>query len=267
MKQLNLKEIKEIELGILLQFKSFCEKNHIRYYLSNGTLLGAVKYQGFIPWDDDIDVFVPREDYDRLIQLYSDSEVYKLFSLERCPKFRFPFAKLCDMTTQKVEDGTDNGLSLGLDIDIFPLDSSCADRERTEDIIVKNQKNIEHLIWSKLHFSKSRSLIRSAAKLLVMGVHRLYGARRICKKMVYTAQMHRGTDPNFSGCFVWPIYGQREIIPAVAFAETVYLNFEGVRFPAPAGYNVYLRSLYGDYTQDPPKEKQCTHHRFQAFRI
>ncbi len=267
MKQLDLKEIKEIELGILLQFKSFCETNNIRYFLSNGTLLGAVKYQGFIPWDDDIDVFVPREDYDRLMRIYADSEDYKLLSLERCAKFRFPFAKLCDMTTRKDEEGSDNGMPMGLDIDIFPLDNSCASQKETEGIIEKNQKNIERLIWSKLPYSKSRGLIRSAAKLLVMGLHRLYGAGRICRRMIRTAQMHRGAKPDFSGCFVWPIYGQREIIPAEAFAETVYLDFEGVRFPAPVGYDAYLRSLYGDYTQDPPKEKQCTHHRFRAFRI
>ena len=267
MKRLDLKEIKEIELGILLHFKSFCEKNHIRYYLSNGTLLGAVKYRGFIPWDDDIDVFVPREDYDRLVRLYSDSETYKLFSLERCSKFRFPFAKLCDMTTRKEEEESDSGLPQGLDIDIFPLDCTCANREETEAVIVKNQNNIEHLIWSKLRFTKSRSIIRSAGKLLVMGLHRLYGAARICRRMIRIAQTHGGAQPDYVGCLVWPIYGAREIIPAEAFSQTGTVEFENERFPAPAGYDTYLRSLYGDYEQDPPPEKQKTHHKFTAYRL
>lgn len=267
MKQLDLEEIKKIELGILLHFDSFCKENHIRYYLSNGTLLGAVKYGGFIPWDDDIDVFVPREDYNRLMRIYSDMEKYKLYSLERCAKFRFPFAKLCDMTTKKIEQGVDNGLCLGLDIDIFPLDDACTSKEKTENMIASNQKNINHLIWSKISFSKSRSVFHSAAKLLIMGLHRFYGAARICRDMIRTAKMHRGIKPDYMGCFVWPIYGTREIIPAEVFSQTITVEFENERFPAPVGYDTYLRSLYGDYEQDPPPEKQKTHHSFTAYEM
>jgi lipopolysaccharide cholinephosphotransferase len=123
MNQLTLVEIKQIEFQILQKFKSFCNDNNIQYYLSNGTLLGAVKYRGFIPWDDDIDVMVPREDYDRLVRCFKDDKRYRLFSFERNEEFLFTFAKLCDMSTVKEETNINNGMSLGIDIDIFPLDA------------------------------------------------------------------------------------------------------------------------------------------------
>ena len=123
MKELSLKEIKEIEFELLKKFDSFCKENNVRYFLSNGTLLGAVKYKGFIPWDDDIDVLVPREDYDSLIELFHDDGRYKLFAFERNAEYRYPFAKFCDMRTRKAEGNIDNGVALGVDIDIFPLDA------------------------------------------------------------------------------------------------------------------------------------------------
>ena len=88
MKELTLNEIKAIELELLCVFDSFCKHNNINYFLSNGTLLGAVKYKGFIRWDDDIDVLVPREDYERLITLFEDDDRYKLFTYERNQKYR-----------------------------------------------------------------------------------------------------------------------------------------------------------------------------------
>ena len=81
MKELSLQELKEIEFDILKVFDAFCKENNIRYFFAYGTLLGAIRYKGFIPWDDDVDVLVPREDYDRMLTLFRDSEKYQMFSL------------------------------------------------------------------------------------------------------------------------------------------------------------------------------------------
>ena len=123
MKKLSLQEVQQIEFDLLKRFDAFCKENEIRYFLSNGTLLGAVKYKEFIPWDDDIDVLVPRDDYNRLLHLFNDDEKYQLFAFEKNENYRFPFAKFCNMTTRKEENNIDNGVILGVDIDIFPLDA------------------------------------------------------------------------------------------------------------------------------------------------
>lgn len=265
MKELSLSEIRIIELEILKHFKEFCEKNDIKYYLSNGTLLGAVKYKGFIPWDDDIDVFVPRKDYDRLIETFQDSLRFRLFSVERNGKYCFPFAKLCDMTTVKVEEDIDNGVALGLDIDIFPLDAWDVDVAFAKKELKRIQRANFGLNMAKLDRVKSKTKVKRLAKAVLIWVCKRIGAKSFIKRTIRVANRRQEKEPTYLGCKVWPIYGEREIVCASVFAEGVELEFEGEKFVVPIGYDEYLRSLYGDYEQDPPLEKQRTHHRFKAF--
>ena len=119
-----IKEIHNILFDTLCYLDDFCKKNKIKYFLSNGTLLGAAKYGNFIPWDDDVDVLMPREDYDRLVNLCDISnDRYKLLCVEQVPSWRMPYAKLsCEDTV--VNEGEYNfGVSVGLSVDIFPIDS------------------------------------------------------------------------------------------------------------------------------------------------
>ena len=103
MNRLSLDEIKQAEFRLLKIFDEFCSKHKIRYYLSNGTLLGAVKYKGFIPWDDDVDVLVPREDYDRLMEIFVDQGDICLVSYERNPQYLYPFqsSAICPSSKRK----------------------------------------------------------------------------------------------------------------------------------------------------------------------
>ncbi len=261
-KDLSLSEIKTIELEILKHFKSFCNENNISFYLSNGTLLGAVKYGGFIPWDDDIDVFVPREDYDRLIETYKNSEKFKLFSSQRDDKFRFTFAKLCDATTIKAENNIDNGVELGVDMDIFPLDT-CSQQIFKKSILLKIKVLQNCCILAKFISSKGKPV----HKRMVIDICRLFGYSFFAERLVKLIKRETSSGSAYAGCLMWPIYGKAEIIPADVFKDTVDVTFEGETFPAPAGYDLYLRSLYGNYHLDPPKEAQKTHHSFKAFQI
>ena len=267
MKELSLQDIKKIEFDILKVFDSFCKENNINYFLANGTLLGAVKYGGFIPWDDDIDVLVPREDYDRLISLFADDGRYQLFEFDRNRKYRFPFAKLCDMTTKKEEYNIDNGVILGLDIDIFPLDVWDADLKNAKREVKQIRKKMFYLGLSKLCKPDSVNLLKRAAKALVMAFCKAFGSARFILDIKKLSNKSRQKDAFYMGCKSWCIYGEREIIPAEVFSSVVNIEFEGEKFPAPVGYDVYLRSLYGDYEKDPPIEKQKSHHRYTAFRI
>ncbi len=259
---LSLTEIKETTFALLKHFSDFCQENNISFLLSNGTLLGAVKYGGFIPWDDDIDVFVPRKDYDKLIEIYKDYDKYKLFSRERNSEYKFPFAKLCDMTTVKAEVNMNNGVQLGLDIDIFPLDS-CSKHILKPNVQRKIKIYQVGCVLSKFISSKGKPIHKRA----VIGFCRLLGFNFFCNGLIKTIRKEMSMGDEYMGCLMWPIYGEREIIPSEVFAETITVDFEGGRFPAPAGYDIYLRSLYGDYEKDPPVEKQKSHHSYTAYRI
>ena len=129
----------------------FCKENNIRYFLAFGTLLGAIRYKKFIPWDDDIDVLVPREDYCKLLTLFQDNDRYRLYAFEKNKRFHYPFAKLCDMTTLKEQTIYKNkGVRLGVEIDVFPLDHWDSNIDKAKLELARIKKYQKWLKISKL---------------------------------------------------------------------------------------------------------------------
>ncbi len=267
MKELSLQELKGIEFDILKVFDAFCKEHNIRYYFAYGTLLGAIRYKKFIPWDDDVDVLVPREDYERLVAIYKDSEQYQLFSPERDSNFLFPFAKLCDMTTRKVETCQNNGVELGVDIDIFPLDYWDNNFEKAKKEAKRINRYMSFLTLSKLSQPDSKSVLKRFVKRFVMVYCKMLGGKYFINKINKTTIRPEQKGSAYIGTKSWCVYGERNIIPSAAFDDIVEVEFEGEMFPAPVGYDTYLTCLYGDYLPEPPKEKQKTHHTFKAYKM
>ncbi len=268
MKELTLQELKEIEFDILKMFDAFCKENHIKYYLAFGTLLGAVRYKKFIPWDDDVDVLVPREDYNRLLALFRDSEKYHLFAFEKDQRFPFPFAKLCDMTTRKEETVyRSQKITLGVDMDIFPLDAFDDDLVKAQKEVKRIKKDMLWLQRTKLDKPLSNSPIKYFVKGILMTFCKMLGSGHYVKKIIKRSNQPKQKGSQYLGAKVWCIWGERGIIPAEVFSDTVEIEFEGEMFPAPIGWDTYLTCLYGDYLPEPPKEKQKTHHAFVAYRV
>lgn len=267
MKELTLQELKSIEFEILKMFDAFCKENNIRYYLAFGTLLGAIRYKKFIPWDDDVDVLVPRDDYDRLIKLFKDSEKYQLFAFEKNSKYPFPFAKLCDMTTRKIETVYNTGITLGVDIDIFPLDAFDSDLEKAKNECSCIMGYMRRLGYTKANKPDTNSPIKFAIWSAILVGYRMVGAKYYVQKIIGECRKEKLGDSAYVGAKAWCIWGERGIIPARAFEDSVDVEFEGQMFPAPVGYDEYLTCLYGDYLPEPPKEKQKTHHYFRAYKL
>lgn len=267
MKELTLQEIKEIEFEILKKFDDFCKENNIRYYLSHGTLLGAIRYKKFIPWDDDVDLLIPRKDYNRMLSLFRDSDRYRLFAFEKNPEYRYPFAKLCDMTTRKVELGYDNGVELGIDIDLFPLDAWDDDLRKAKKEAKRIRTYISYLGLSKLNKPDSVNPVKRFIKGIIIVFCKMLGSKYYIRKIIKASHKEGQQGNKYLGCKVWCVYGERGIIPAKVFEETIDIEFEGKMFPAPKDYDTYLTCLYGDYLPEPPKDKQKTHHLFKAYKL
>lgn len=267
MEGLTLQELKEIELNLLKKFHSFCVENGIRYFLAYGTLLGAVRYKGFIPWDDDVDVLVPREDYKKMIDLFQDDERYHLYSFEKNKNYRYPFAKLCDMTTRKEEFNLNNGVELGVDIDIFPLDHWADDFEKAKKEAKYIKRTMFCLDLSKYEKVVANNFIKKVFKGCLIAGAKAFGSKYFINKIEKKTWRRDQSGSGYVGAKSWCVYGERGIIPAEAFSETIEIEFENETFFAPIGYDKYLTCLYGDYLPEPPKEKQKTHHNFIAYRV
>lgn len=267
MKELTLRELKEIELEILNAFDAFCKKNKLKYGLAYGTLLGAIRYKGFIPWDDDVDVLMPREDYNRFLKTYKDSDRFHLFAYERDHETLFPFAKLCDMTTVKIEHGFYSGVKLGVDIDIFPLDHFDNDLKKAKREVKKINKYMFYLASSKAKKNISSNILKRFLKGIIIFYCKIRGSKYYVNKIIKSTIKVEQKKSQYMGTKSWCVYGEKNIVPSSAFYEFINVEFEGYQFPAPTGYDTYLTCLYGDYLPEPPKEKQKTHHNFTAYKL
>lgn len=265
--KLDLSQIRLKELELLKYFDLFCQENGLKYYLSNGTLLGAVKYQGFIPWDDDVDVIMPRQDYDLLVSTYIDSK-YILYDYNRCKDYLYPFAKLSDSETVLEEFGVNNGVKLGVNIDVFPIDNIGDDYKNAKKYASYMHFLSMLLIFSKkkIEYNPSISLIKNLLYCSVGIICKCVNSKKYIELIQKKSIQHNGKKSKYVGSLCWSVYKEKEAIPVDVFNSSVNLLFEGNYYPAPIGYDVYLRSLYGDYHQDPPKDKQVTHHHFVAYK-
>lgn len=261
---MNLEEIKKSGYELLVNLNKYCEEHNLQYFLSNGTLLGAIKYSGYIPWDDDVDVFLPREDYDKLVRDYVDSDDIKLFAMERQCGYKFPFAKLCDMHTlkQEVYQPIDKSINLGICVDVFPLDDYSNNR-----IIAKLQAVFIYVKLTLFALSQMDTFKKkNPIKMVIYKMARIIGFDRITKFVLWKPRNNKN-ESRYIGNRAWAIYGMKEVLPRELFSYAIKAKFEDDEFPIPVGYHEYLSSLYGDYKKDPPADKQVTHHAFKAYKL
>ena len=258
MKQItDIKELRSIQMGIMDCIHDFCVKSHIMYSLGGGTLIGAFRHKGYIPWDDDIDVYLMRTDYERLInEFYDPTGRYSLIGPHTGKSYYYTFSKMIDTTTVLYEDDI-KGYEIGVYVDVFPLDYV------TDNLWLRKQ-----VFWWKHMLYKIRSCkilpeqhLQSRAAHLVYRnlpiplsvinwliehfIHRRRLSNTICEMCE--------TDRPLKGCF-----------SVEAFAETINVPFENRTYKSMVGYDEYLSNTYGDYMALPP-EDQRMQHKFKAY--
>lgn len=270
----DIKDIQREILSILIEFDKICKANNIDYQLFAGTLLGAIRHNGFIPWDDDIDVCLTRKDYDRFIDLCK-SELNDDFFIQTYntdEKYVLQFAKLRKNNTLFLE-GAYSELEIhhGFYIDIFPLDNIMPN-----SIMGSIQKQLLHL-FRRLNRARIRKLCIDTNKIHVK-VFRLllhYFVRIIPRKWtnkIYTkiATMFNSKDTKYMSHLLNGIEKGRYTkfkIERNTFHETLDIDFEGYKFPVPVNYDILLRRVYGDYMELPPKEERKPHHGILEVKL
>jgi len=256
--KISLEEVRKISLDILIDVADFCEKNDIRYFLSVGTLLGAIRHKGFIPWDDDIDIMMPRPDYKRFIDSY-ENDRFKVFKPE---VGRFYYAKVYDTKTAKYERDVDYDKyeAIGVDIDVFPLDGIVND----EEVIAKLYKK-ECMLETLLRLSNQPIFNRkNPIKAINRIIPRIIGSKNLVKMIERNAQTYDYDASDYVIRMRWSPNGFTGALPKSVF-EKDYGEFEGHTFRIPKGYDAFLTAFFGDYMSLPPEEKRVVHD-FECYR-
>ena len=268
MKKLTLDEIKKNQLEILLAYDKFCKENNLTYFLCGGTLLGAVRHKGFIPWDDDIDVFMPRPDYEKFLELTSfnpiKENIYTCSPYPCLKKIDYPFIKLLDMTTKVSETGRPKQF-MAIWIDVFPVDGISDDINSVKKLVNKLAKLRRWFCSCSQDFSAAKNFLNLLKRLIPTLILRIYGVNKLCRKLDSLCKTNPYKNAKNIAGLVWG-YGMKECMSKDELKSSVDVQFEGHTFPAPVGWDTYLRNLYGDYMQLPPEDKRVCH-GFDAWKL
>lgn len=260
MKKLSTEEVKKIQLEILDVVASFCEENGINYWLDGGTLLGAVRHKGYIPWDDDIDIGMLRPDYDRFRALFNQkNERYKFNCTENDMPFLYPFGKVMDMTTVLREP---YGYELHINIDVFVYDNA-PDNDAIAKRMFKKRDRLRDLLTLRIkHDRPSGNLLRRTAVYIARGLVTPIPKERIIWEIANSSKKYADSDTKRVGDFT---SFTETMCNKRVFDSFIDVEFEGKTYKAPIGYDEWLTGFYGDYMELPPIEERVTHHIFEAF--
>ena len=264
-KEIGLEELKVLQMDVLQAVDEFCRNNNIRYSMACGTLLGAIRHKGYIPWDDDIDIYVPRDDYRRLVDIFPSlyKGRYKLTSLERSSLWDKPYAKIYDNKNVMVEDAVWKE-NIGVNIDVFPVDEVPDDESEWLEYNKKRMRQQKLFILKFVHLSFNRSIAKNVALLLFKIITCFYSSRKWAKSIDKMCKKYNGLGYNrYFECCSGRI--QKHPFPKRLFDDLVYMEFEDRTFKAFADADCYLRNGYGDYMTLPPEEKRIPHHDFKAY--
>lgn len=264
MAELTLSEIQQKSLQGLLKIKEICERENLHFFLIYGTLIGAVRHHGFIPWDDDIDVGMLREDYEKFIQYCIDHkkeiEPFHLMHYRTNKKYIYTIARLSD-SRYSIDYNHAKKYGLGLFVDIYPFDAvSVADISWKNKILSKKK-------WIALcgssHYMKSEKPIRNCLKFPAYMISRFMNISKLIAGQDRLSQKYN-FDKNLPvSCVCWQ--DSKAFFPREWFENLIEVPFEGVLMPVSAKYDEILTEYYGDYHTLPPLEQRTAHHEYIAF--
>lgn len=263
MKVIQIDELRELQMQILDYVDAFCRKHDIKYTLSGGSLLGAVRHGGFIPWDDDMDIQMLRDEYNRFTELWNvekNTHPFELVNIESGNAMGYPIGKVHNPKTVTFSAGVER---TGVFVDIFPVDKVLDDedfsRRRKSIKWLKKQEGYAFVLdSSKSHHVGWMACVK--AWLITLGHPRTYFAEKINN----LARCKNSYDAEYVFEMVAGMKCKRPIRASV-FDEYADVQFENRKYMAVKDYDAYLTATFGDYMTPPPPEKQVKEHDFSAF--
>ena len=260
-RKLDESEIKAIELGVMDYIHNLCQKKNINYSLAYGTLLGAVRHKGFIPWDDDVDIALKREEYDKLYQaiLQDDDAIYKVVSFENDARYPYPFYRVYDVRTVYDNNYIENDIELGICVDVFPFDYY--KDVNTEMVKLDTYRRLS--VYTLYGVHNKNAQLKNILRYAMVLVFRLTRVKNWNKKMNDLAMQAKEGD--------YIDYLMENKTRSTKFDKSLLDNvidssFEDRVYKIPESYAQILTAIYGDdFMEIPPVEKQVQHDDFEAY--
>lgn len=256
------RKIQLLELAMLKEVDRICKKHNLQYYLCGGTLLGAVRHGGFIPWDDDLDIYLPREDYDRLAKVIDEDLDSKMFYQDWFKEKGYPynFAKIRMNGTKFVQSEISQcNMHHGVYIDIFPLDN-VPDDESERLAHLKRITRLKTLLAVSYMSYKKSGKRRSVPQCVLITLVRLFFSQQGIHQKLEKEMRKYNTIKCSHFAQKTGTNAIKEVYPKKWFEKAVDLKFEDMKCPSPSAIDEYLTYFYGDYMTPPPKEQWCQTH-------
>lgn len=262
MRVVDLKELRQIQLEILDDIHRFCVSESIKYSLCFGTLLGAIRHKGYIPWDDDIDIMMPREDYEKFVSSYKSNKNEICDLRKHSPSVEIG-VKVCRKNTIMTDLALGRSM-WGINIDIFAIDGVPSDIKEHYNNILRMRKTLSRICPFYRVVGKNRFLwfVKYLTKRLI---YPYFGTVPTLKQAIDSKSASFPLHNSAYGGVIIGGYGLREILPVTVFETYCDILFEGRTYMSIADYDTYLSAIYGNYMQLPPEEKRVTHHLYDVF--
>lgn len=252
-----LSKLHNVLLELLCEFDRICKKHNIQYFLDSGTALGAIRHGGFIPWDDDLDVGMMRDDYNKFLKVaFSEvGEKYVVLTKEVDPAYNKYHAKLVRKNTIYPEPTNKNYKYRGISIDIFPFDKISNDLEKR-----RNDFKIDLFYKRVIGLKKSKKNRTSILKISLHYLLKFLPMSLLEKRLYNLWTQHNDTESSYVTCYLYRMLLKRSIVfPKSLFLPVKQINFEGGEYPIMKNYEEYLSLMYGDYMKLPPENEREFH--------
>ena len=263
--ELTLKEIQNRLLQMMIAFDDFCRKNNLKYCMIYGTLLGAVRHKGFIPWDDDVDFYMPREDYEKLMSFSELNRDFELINLNHHRDYYYPYAygNIVDKHTLMVANNMKLCTGKGLSIDILPVDllpENTLDRKKLINKILTYRRLIDLLHSRRFSTGGLKMKLKKTIAFFLKPINEDI----ILKKIDRLAKSTKKTENTVESMQM--VLATPRIYPYRFFTDPIELEFCGKKFYAPENYDSMLTEMYGDYMTPPPEKDRYNHNMHVYLR-
>lgn len=267
-KQTNIEKLHEADMAIVKEVINICDRNSLMYYMLGGTMLGAIRHKGFIPWDDDIDLGMPRKDYEKFLEIAPKelSGRMRIVNYKTDSDYHYYITRIQDVETKVIEVRYEKeGKFTHVSIDIFPLDGT------PNNCFIRRLycfRLMMHRAMMSLHYKdgidreRKRGFVEKAmlATLRILPTDRMFNAYRQKEKVDKILKRYDMCKSDFTGNMMGA-YRTKELIPTVWYGSNTFYEFEGIMMRGITEYDKYLSRLYGDYMRLPPEDSRKVHFR------